>query len=422
MGMGMGMGSLKILMMLLLLIESTIFTESSHRSKQKKADGYGDINVFNVISFGAIGDGTTDDSKGFKQAWDVACNSSTASSPTVLVPQGRTFLLQPLTFNGKSCTTSNYITFQIDGKIIAPSKPSAWECKPNCDHWISFRKCDGLLIQGSGSINGQGSKWWRISCKNKKKACPSRKPTGFVIADSNNVEMRGIRFEDSPKMHISFERSTLVHANNLTIKAPSNSPNTDGIHIQHSTNVSIHNSIIQTGDDCVSIGNGAKYINITNIKCGPGHGISIGSLGINGKTEQVEYVHVRNVSFHGTTNGGGHGHARNITFKHITSHASTHPIVIDQYYCPHKHCKNQTSAVEISNVRYEDIKGTSGRRIAVQLSCSESTPCTNILMKDISLRNKDQNDDTSSICFNAHGFTNSRVEPNVPCLQKHDHL
>ncbi|KAK8664277.1 hypothetical protein V6N13_084075 [Hibiscus sabdariffa] len=282
--------------MLLLLIESTIFTESSHRSKQKKADGYGDINVFNVISFGAIGDGTTDDSKGFKQAWDVACNSSTASSPTVLVPQGRTFLLQPLTFNGKSCTTSNYITFQIDGKIIAPSKPSAWECKPNCDHWISFRKCDGLLIQGSGSINGQGSKWWRISCKNKKKACPSRKPTG------------------------------------------------------------------------------------------------------------------------------GHGHARNITFKHITSHASTHPIVIDQYYCPHKHCKNQTSAVEISNVRYEDIKGTSGRRIAVQLSCSESTPCTNILMKDISLRNKDQNDDTSSICFNAHGFTNSRVEPNVPCLQKHDHL
>ncbi|KAL4386074.1 hypothetical protein GQ457_09G006760 [Hibiscus cannabinus] len=443
----MAMGSLKLLMMLLLLIESTIFTESSHRSKQKKVDGYGD-SVFNVISFGAIGDGTTDDSKGFKQAWDFACNSSAASSPTVLVPQGKTFLLQPLTFNGKSCSTSNYITFQIDGKIIAPSKPSAWECKPNCDHWISFRKCDGLLIQGSGTINGQGSKWWRISCKNKKK--------GFVIADSNNVEMRGIRFEDSPKMHISFERSTMVHANNLTIKAPSNSPNTDGIHIQHSTNVSIHNSLIQTGsvqlflswsfsislciyiiidfsitsgDDCVSIGNGAKYINITNIKCGPGHGISIGSLGINRKTEQVEYVHVKNVSFHGTTNGvriktwqGGHGHARNITFKHITSHASTHPIVIDQYYCPHKHCKNQTSAVEISNVRYEDIKGTSGRRIAVQLSCSESTPCTNIIMKDISLRNKDQNDDTSSTCFNAHGFTNSRVEPNVPCLQKHDHL
>ncbi|KAK8595002.1 hypothetical protein V6N13_015911 [Hibiscus sabdariffa] len=108
----MAMGSLKMLMMLLLLIESTIFTESSHGSKQKKADGYGD-NVFNVISFGAIGDGTTDDSKGFKQAWDVACNSSAAaSSPTVLVPQGKAFLLQPLTFNGKSCSTSNHITFQ----------------------------------------------------------------------------------------------------------------------------------------------------------------------------------------------------------------------------------------------------------------------------------------------------------------------
>ncbi|GMI93793.1 hypothetical protein like AT1G70500 [Hibiscus trionum] len=419
------MSTLKTLT-LVILIQCTIFTESSQQPKQKKVNGYGD-NVFNVIGFGAIGDGTTDDSKGFKQAWDVACNSS-APSPTVLVPQGKTFLLQPLTLNGKLCT-SNPITFQIDGRIIAPSKAGAWQCRPNCDHWISFRKCDGLLIKGSGTINGQGSNWWRLSCKNKNKACPSRKPTGFVIEDSNNVEMNGITFEDSPKMHIAFERSTLVHAANLTIKAPKNSPNTDGIHIQHSTNVSIHNSIIQTGDDCVSIGNGSKYINISNIECGPGHGISIGSLGINGKTEEVEFVHVRNVTFHGTTNGvriktwqGGHGHARNIKFEHIISHASTRPIIIDQYYCPHKHCRNQTSAVEISNVTYEDIQGTSSRRIAVELSCSESTPCTNIIMKDITLRYKDQNAHTSSTCLNAHGFRIGRVEPNVPCLQKHDNL
>ncbi|GMJ04650.1 hypothetical protein HRI_004134200 [Hibiscus trionum] len=100
--------------------------------------------------------------------------------------------------------SSGSVLVQIDGRIIAPSKPGAWQCRPNCDHWISFRKCDGLLIKGSGSINGQGSNWWRLSCKNKNKACPNRKPTGFVIADSNNVEMNGITFEDSPKMHIAF--------------------------------------------------------------------------------------------------------------------------------------------------------------------------------------------------------------------------
>ncbi|KAB2011483.1 hypothetical protein ES319_D09G024100v1 [Gossypium barbadense] len=28
----------------------------------------------------------------------------------------------------------NDISFHIDGKIIAPNKPSAWECKRNCHH------------------------------------------------------------------------------------------------------------------------------------------------------------------------------------------------------------------------------------------------------------------------------------------------
>ncbi|XP_038999714.1 probable polygalacturonase At3g15720 [Hibiscus syriacus] len=215
--------------------------------------------IFNVIDFGAIGDGANDDSQSFMQAWDAACDSS-ASSPT------------------------------IDGKIIAPSKPSAWQCRPDCEHWISFKRFDGLSIQGSGIINGQGSKWWTISCKNKNKNCPSRKPTCLVIADSNNVKNNGLTFEDSPQKHIALERSTSVHATKLTIIAPKTSPNTDGIHIQHSTNVFIHNSNIQTGVDCISIGNGSKYINITKIECGPRHGISIGSLGINRKTEKVEYV------------------------------------------------------------------------------------------------------------------------------------
>ncbi|GMJ04196.1 hypothetical protein like AT1G70500 [Hibiscus trionum] len=230
-------------------------------------------------------------------------------------------------------------------------------------------------------------------------------------------------------MHIAFESSTSIHASHLRIKAPGNSPNTDGIHIQRSTNVTIHNTTIQTGDDCISIGDGSKYIDIRNIECGPGHGISIGSLGIMGKTETVEFVHVKNVSFYGTTNGvriktwqGGHGYARNIKFERITSYASTRPIVIDQFYCPHKHCKDQTSAVEISNVVYEEIHGTSHKEIAVQLSCSESTPCKNITMKNINLRNEDQNDKTSSHCLNAHGLRNGRVHPNVHCLRFDDNF
>lgn len=34
-------------------------------------------------------------------------------------------------------------------------------------------------------------------------------------------------------------------------------------------------SFIGVGDDCIAINNGSAYINITNIACGPGHGIRL---------------------------------------------------------------------------------------------------------------------------------------------------
>ena len=61
------------------------------------------------------------------------------------------------------------------------------------------------------------------------------------------MHIDGLTFVDSPKMHIAFERSTWVHATSLTIQALEDSPNTDGIHIQHSQNIIIDNICIGTG-------------------------------------------------------------------------------------------------------------------------------------------------------------------------------
>lgn len=59
----------------------------------------------------------------------------------------------------------------------------------------------------------------------------------------------------------------------IEIKAPGDSPNTDGIHVQLSYDVTILNSKITTGDDCISIGPGTKNLWMENILCGPGHGV-----------------------------------------------------------------------------------------------------------------------------------------------------
>ncbi|KAL3571200.1 hypothetical protein D5086_028449 [Populus alba] len=311
----------------------------------------------------------------FKDAWKDVCKSSSCS-PIIQVPSGKSFLLQPLTFNGEC--KPDQIIFQIDGTMKGPSDPSDWKCQEHryCKQWIAFDEVDNLMIHGSGTVDGQGSTWWerRSSCKDHK----HRDKRGLVISHSQNVHLEGLTFKDSPQMHMAFERSERVHASNLTIQAPGDSPNTDGIHLQHARNIFIDHSRIMTGDDCISIGHGSSHINITRIACGPGHGISIGSLGIDGENETVEDVHVSDVVFTETTNGariktwqGGKGFARNVVFENI----------------------------------------------------SKSVPCTDIVLSNVHLEaaddgdgDGDDGDEPSTHCANVQGHAMGHVFPPLTCL------
>ncbi|KAF8399417.1 hypothetical protein HHK36_015282 [Tetracentron sinense] len=405
---------LSLFLFVLLSLTAPLLVQSHHQEPNNGA------HVFNVFHYGAVGDGRADDTQAFTDAWKATCMSS-SSSPTMHIPWEKTFLLQPLIFRGP-CQSKN-VHVEINGKIVAPSDPSKWKCNHSyCNKWIKFVRVDGLSISGSGTIDGQGSRWWDLSCGHnehvrlvtlyKLQSFPIGNetvylsiancmhfgiflffqgclvaPTGFVIAHSNNVHLSGLIFMDSPNMHIFFERSTGIYASNLSITAPGNSPNTDGIHIQKCTNVFIDHSQIGTGDDCISISDGSSHINISRIVCGPGHGISIGSLGKGGNEETVEYVHVSDVEFRGTSNG----------------------VRIKTW---------QKSAVRISNVTYSEIYGTSNRNTAVWFACSESVPCTDIFVKNINIQSTENGEETWSYCQNAYGRVHGEVVPMVPCLDR----
>ena len=47
---------------------------------------------------------------------------------------------------------------QLDGRIIAPTSPSAWGS--GLLQWIEFTKLKGITVKGTGTIDGQGSVWW----------------------------------------------------------------------------------------------------------------------------------------------------------------------------------------------------------------------------------------------------------------------
>ncbi|OIV98293.1 hypothetical protein TanjilG_16620 [Lupinus angustifolius] len=381
--------------------------------------------IFNVLDYGASGDGETDDTNAFKAAWDEACGA-TKNTPTLLIPIGKTFKLQPVHFKGPCKSQSVHVNLQ--GIIIAPRRDDDWKWSDNDRAtWIRFYDINGLVISGGGVIDGKGDSWW--SCKSNKK-CP--KPSALSINCCPDLKLMGLTSINSPRNHLSINQCNGSFISDLRISAPDDSPNTDGVDISESSHMVLQNSIIGTGDDCIAINSGSSFINITGVICGPGHGISIGSLGKNGSYATVEEVNVTNCTFVETTNGvriktwkGGSGYARKITFKDIILQHVQNPVIITQQYVdnhsfgsssPKRNKTNygSSSAVALSDITYKNVRGTSESEEAIQLICDKNVGCTNIVLEGINIKSSNGGK-THATCQNAHG-TFSSCTPNVPCL------
>ncbi|XP_020875445.1 probable polygalacturonase At3g15720 [Arabidopsis lyrata subsp. lyrata] len=266
--------------------------------------------------------------------------------------------------------------------------------------WLCFTNVTGLVLNGSGILHPHGEAWWS-SIEH------SHRPRTIGFNGSSNIIYNGLTQMNSPKNHISILNCTNVTLSNFHLIAPKDSPNTDGIDIALSNNIRIFNSSIQTGDDCVAINGGSYDINITHVACGPGHGISIGSLGRGGENDTVQNVKVRHCSFNGTKNGariktwtGGQGIAKNILYENITLTDANYPIIIDQHYCNggHNCTKEATTAVKVSNVTFRYFKGTCANNIAIKLDCDEVTGCQDIVMEHINITSSSTNMPLTAYC------------------------
>ncbi|GLJ21930.1 hypothetical protein SUGI_0410600 [Cryptomeria japonica] len=369
--------------------------------------------VVNVDSFGAKGDGETDDTEAFLNAWKEACSSAPS---TFRVPKGKTYIVKQVTFAGP-CQSA--LRVQVSGSIVAPEDPSAWNGS-NPRLWLHFKSINDLTVNGGGTIDGRGQKWWAKSCKvNKENPCSSA-PTAVTFESINNLRVKNLEVKNSQQIQVAFQKCFSVQARKLRVTAPEHSPNTDGIHITASKDVVIKDSIIGTGDDCISIVSGSVNIKAQNITCGPGHGISIGSLGKGNSEAEVSNIMVDNAYIHDTTNGvriktwqGGSGFARTITFRNIYMKNVSNPIIIDQNYCDSdKPCPKEDSAVKISNVTYQSIKGTTPSKEAIKFDCSEAVPCQDISMENIHL-DLNSGGTPSSYCSNVKGSTEGDIVPSA---------
>ncbi|XP_057978628.1 polygalacturonase QRT2-like [Malania oleifera] len=366
--------------------------------------------LMNVDDFGAKGRGA-DDNEMFMKAWEVACASE--EGVVLVVPKNRQYHLKPITFSGP-CKSD--ITVKIYGTIKASNDISDY--KKDRRHWLRFDNIDNLIVEGGGTINGNGKIWWQNSCKiDKTKPCLVA-PTAVSFYECKNLKVNDLRTKNAQKMHIAFQKCVNVVASNLMVIAPRDSPNTDGIHVTDTQNIQIKSCVIRTGDDCISIVSGSRNVQAVDITCGPGHGISIGSLGAAHSGAYVSDVMVNRAKLTGTTNGvriktwqGGSGYAKNILFQNVVMDNVSNPIIIDQNYCDQvKPCAEQKSAVQVSNVVYTNIKGTSATEMAIKLNCSESVPCRGILLQDINLV-QEAKEESKASCVNVKLAKSGSVFP-----------
>ncbi|KAJ8755416.1 hypothetical protein K2173_019214 [Erythroxylum novogranatense] len=366
---------------------------------------------YRVTSFGAKPDGSTDSTQAFLAAWRHACGS--ASPATMYVPSGR-FLVKNVEFQGPCSNVAT--TVLIDGTIVAPSDYSAMDGSKN---WLMFEHVRGVKVLG-GVLDGQGSRLW--SCKSSGSGCP-KGATSLEFSNSNDIEIGGLSSQDSQMFHIVINGCENVKVQGVKVSAPGNSPNTDGIHVQASTHVTILNSKIGTGDDCISVGPGTTNLWIETVACGPGHGISIGSLGKESDEAGVQNVTVRSATFFGTQNGvriktwgrPSNGFVRNVFFQNAFMTNVENPILIDQNYCPgESDCPNQSSGIRISDVTYQSIHGSSATEVGVRFDCSRTYPCTGIQMEDVKLTYR--NHPAEASCINADGSASGFLQPSS-CLK-----
>ncbi|CAI8613985.1 unnamed protein product [Vicia faba] len=349
------------------------------------------LEIVNVNDYGAKGDGYSDDTQAFKKAWEVVCSSRES---VFVAPEDNNYLLKPIRFSGP-CKSN--ITVQIFGNLEASDKLSDY--KDDKRHWLIFDSVQKLLVNGGGTINGKGNIWWKNSCKrNKKKPCKDA-PTALTFYNCKDLIVQNLKIKNAQQIHVSFQDSNNITVFSLNVSSPEDSPNTDGIHVTNTQNIKISSCVIGTGDDCISIVHGSRNVEATNITCGPGHGISIGSLGAGKSKEFVTGVIVNGSKISGTKNGvriktwpGGSGNASNIKFQNIEMDNVTNPIIIDQNYCDKKKkpCKKSNSAVQISDVLYENIIGTSASDVAVKFDCSKKFPCKDIVMQNIDLQYEEE--------------------------------
>ncbi|OQE19412.1 hypothetical protein PENSTE_c015G06691 [Penicillium steckii] len=272
-----------------------------------------------------------------------------------------------------------------------------------------------VTLRGEGGwYNGNGQAWYT---ENRNGANQPGRPISITFFNSTNLLADNLTILQ-PQFWATFVwQSRNVSITNFFVNATSNNQwdttNTDGYDSWNSDMLLVENAFITNGDDCIAAKGNTTNLLVRNVTCHGGNGITIGSVGqypdmpdydVNITFEDVKCINCMDGAYiktwqgvsdndnsNGDAGGGGRGLIKNITFRSFEMENVGLPIQISQ--CIYTEASNKycnTSKMQIEDVTWANIHGTSRYNIASSIYCSELHPCPNISFENVNLRSVNQ--------------------------------
>lgn len=283
--------------------------------------------VFDVKSNGAVADGKTDNAAAIQKA---IASAVAAGGGVVKIPAAD----QPY-FSGP-ITLASGINLEIEtGAVLQMLPYGKYPLRGNSyPNFINGSNLHDVAITGGGRIEGGGAPWWAAFRAN---ASMPHRPFLVRLNNCERVLVSGLTFSNSPMFHVAMGAVNNLTIEGITINAPANAPNSDGID-PSGIHQLIENCRISVGDDNIAVKPGGAFcsdITVAHCVFGAGHGVSVG-----GQTNRgLDGMAVFDCTFTDTTSGlrmkadaTQGGLVRNVSFSNLTMNNVAYPIVFYSYY------------------------------------------------------------------------------------------
>ena len=288
--------------------------------------------AFNVLDFGAVGNGSTDDAAAIQRAVD-ACSSQGGGQ--VLFPAGHVFLSGPVELK-----SNVEIRLEATATWMANPDEQIYRLSAFGDNrgegmmWLWCRDVENLSFTGLGTIDGNGIRFMGSeltdSYELKPLADPAFDPRPHVLTliGVKKLRMRDVTIRNGAywTVHLVGCDDAVIEGisllNNLKIR------NGDGIDIDHSRHVRISNCHITSGDDCICLKNRREWE-----QYGPTHDITVSNCTMASRScaikigsenmDSISRVMIDNCTIYGSNRGIGiqnrdEGTVTDVTFSNIT--------------------------------------------------------------------------------------------------------